>query len=112
MISLHYIIGCAALAYLLILYVNIILVYLRRKRLEQYLEPFMERFSLKRAALLAHLPSWLIVTVLIAFVFRNQTLELVSVDAWGGLFLTLIISGVSIVMALPIGIILALGRRS
>ena len=109
---LHYIISCAALAYLLTLYVNIILVYLRRKRLEQYLEPFMERFSLKRAALLAHLPSWLIVTVLIAFVFKNQTLEHVSVDAWGGLFLTLVISGVSIVMALPIGIILALGRRS
>ena len=109
---LHYIISCAALGYLLILYVNIALTYLNRKRLEQYLEPFMERFNQKNAALQAHLTSWMAVTVLIGFIFRNQALEYVSVDAWGGLLLTLIISGVSIVMALPIGIILALGRRS
>lgn len=108
----HYTIACAALAYLLLLYVNIGLTYLRYKRLEQYLEPFMARFSPKKATLLGHLTIWLLVTVLIAFIFRNQTLEHVSVDAWGGLLLTLIISGVSIVMALPIGIILALGRRS
>ncbi len=108
----HYTIACAALAYLLILYVNIVLTYLRCKRLEQYLEPFMARFSRKRATLWGHVTIWLLVTVLIAFIFRNQTLEHVPVDAWGGLFLTLIISGVSIVMALPIGIILALGRRS
>ncbi len=109
---LHYIISCAALACLIILYVNIILTYLHRRRLEQYLEPFIERFFQKKSTLLGYLLNWLIVTVLVAFIFRNQTLEFVSVDAWGGLFLTLIISGVSIVMALPIGIILALGRRS
>lgn len=108
----HYTIACAALGYLLILYVNIVLTYLRSKRIEQYLEPFMARFSQKNTTLLGHLTIWLIVTVLLAYIFRNQALEHVSVDAWGGLFLTLIISGVSIVMALPIGIILALGRRS
>ena len=109
---LHYIISCAALACLIILYVNIILTYLHRRRLEQYLEPFIERFFQKKSTLLGYLLNWLIVTVLVAFIFRNQTLEFVSVDAWGGLFLTLIISGFSIVMALPIGILLALGRRS
>ena len=99
--GLHYAISCAALAYLLIIYVNIFLTYLDCKRLEEYL-----------TTLPGHMGSWLIVTIIIASTFRNQSLELVSVDAWGGLFLTLIISGVSIVMALPIGIILALGRRS
>jgi len=108
----HYTVACAALAYLLILYVNIILTYLGCKRLEKYLEPFMVRFSQNNAVLWAYLGIWLLVTVLIAFTLRNQSLEHVFVDAWGGLFLTLIISGVSIVMALPIGIILALGRRS
>jgi len=110
--GLHYAISCAALAYLLILYANIILSYLNRKRLEQHLEPFIARFYEKKAILLGRLASWLLVTVVISITFRNQTLEFVSVDAWGGLFLTLVISGVSIVMALPIGIILALGRRS
>ncbi len=109
---LHYLIACTALAYLLMLYVNIILIYQHRKQLGQYLEPLMEHFYQKKAALLGYLTSWLIVTVLIVFAFQDLTLVLVSVDAWGGLFLTLIISGFSIVMALPIGILLALGRRS
>ena len=108
----HYTIACSAFAYLLILYVNIGLTYLRCKRIEQYLEPFIARFLQKNTILWAHVTIWLLVTVLLAFIFRNQTLVHVPVDAWGGLFLTLIISGVSIVMALPIGIILALGRRS
>ena len=51
-------------------------------------------------------------TILIETTLQNQKLDHVPTDLWGGLFLTLIISGFSIVMALPIGIILALGRRS
>jgi len=50
-----------------------------------------------------------------AIVFALQagwTLEEVSWVKWGGLFLTLVISGIGITMALPMGIILALGRRS
>ena len=39
-------------------------------------------------------------------------LEVVETAKWGGLMLTLILSAVGIVAALPIGIILALGRRS
>ena len=39
-------------------------------------------------------------------------LEPVPTDKWGGLALTLVISFVGIVAALPIGILLALGRRS
>ena len=39
---------------------------------------------------------------------------LTNVDTrlWGGLFLTLVIAGVGIVLSLPIGVLLALGRRS
>jgi len=39
-------------------------------------------------------------------------LEAVETTRWGGLFLTLVIASVAIMMALPIGILLALGRRS
>lgn len=39
-------------------------------------------------------------------------LEVVETSVWGGLFLTLVIAVTGIVMSLPIGILLALGRRS
>ena len=39
-------------------------------------------------------------------------LQVVPTPRWGGLFLTLVIAGVGIVASLPIGVILALGRRS
>ncbi|OOZ45367.1 amino acid ABC transporter permease [Solemya velum gill symbiont] len=39
-------------------------------------------------------------------------LELIETNMWGGLFLTLVLSFVGIVAALPLGILLALGRRS
>ncbi len=49
----------------------------------------------------------------ISFIYQS-TWELaeVSTTIWGGLFLTLVISGIGIASALPNGIILALGRRS
>lgn len=43
---------------------------------------------------------------------RGWALEGVSWTKWGGLFLTLVISGIGIASALPGGIFLALGRRS
>ncbi len=39
-------------------------------------------------------------------------LPVVSTDQWGGLMLTLVISAVGMVASLPLGILLALGRRS
>jgi len=42
----------------------------------------------------------------------NWVVEGVSWTKWGGLFLTLVISGIGIASSLPGGIILALGRRS
>jgi len=39
-------------------------------------------------------------------------LPIVETAVWGGLFVTLVVAGVGIVASLPIGIVLALGRRS
>ena len=52
--------------------------------------------------------------LLIAMVAYSSSWELEAVPTtnWGGLFLTLVISGIGIASALPNGIILALGRRS
>ncbi|GBD43229.1 Inner membrane amino-acid ABC transporter permease protein YhdY [bacterium HR40] len=46
--------------------------------------------------------------------FRGGILGLPSVETalWGGLFLTLVIAGVGITASFPLGILLALGRRS
>ncbi|SHK62836.1 amino acid ABC transporter membrane protein 2, PAAT family [Shimia gijangensis] len=42
----------------------------------------------------------------------SWTVEFVSWTKWGGLFLTMVISGIGIASSLPGGILLALGRRS
>ncbi|MCR9212581.1 MAG: amino acid ABC transporter permease [Proteobacteria bacterium] len=48
------------------------------------------------------------------FLFYGGTFGLTQVETseWGGLFLTLVLASVSIFVALPLGIVLALGRRS
>ena len=52
--------------------------------------------------------------VIAFFLFSGDAfgLEWVETSVWGGLFLTLVIAIVGCVMALPIGVVLALGRRS
>ncbi len=48
-----------------------------------------------------------------AYLWQSSwAVEFVTWTKWGGLFLTLVISGIGIASALPGGIILALGRRS
>lgn len=44
--------------------------------------------------------------------FGSVGLESVPTDKWGGLLLTLVLATVSILFSLPLGILLALGRRS
>ncbi|MBE0620731.1 MAG: amino acid ABC transporter permease [Burkholderiales bacterium] len=72
---------------------------------------FIKRFALKRwlAALI------LLVYPVIAFhLLVGGSFGLVHVETskWGGLFLTLVIAVVGMVAALPLGILLALGRRA
>ena len=50
--------------------------------------------------------------VLVFVAQMGWTVEVVPWSKWGGMFLTLVISGIGIASALPIGIVLALGRRS
>ena len=56
----------------------------------------------------------LIIYPIICVIMFSGAFGLVVVDTrlWGGLFLTLVIAGVGIVLSLPIGVMLALGRRS
>ncbi|HEX5077847.1 MAG TPA: amino acid ABC transporter permease [Geminicoccaceae bacterium] len=57
----------------------------------------------------------LLVYPLLAFILFHGGafgLPVVRTPLWGGLFLTLVIAGVGIASSLPIGILLALGRRS
>lgn len=55
----------------------------------------------------------LILCFVLTYVWQmSWNLEKVSWTKWGGLFLTLVVSGIGIASALPGGIILALGRRS
>ncbi|MCP3871478.1 MAG: amino acid ABC transporter permease [Gammaproteobacteria bacterium] len=72
---------------------------------------FLERFQRK---------GWLSAFILFIYPFIAYTLfyggslglKEVETSLWGGLMLTLVLSGVGIVASLPIGIVLALGRRS
>ena len=56
----------------------------------------------------------LIIFPIICVIMLSGGFGLVTVETrlWGGLFLTLVIAGVGIVLSLPIGVMLALGRRS
>ena len=103
-------------------------------RLDQFmygLYPEAERWRVDRAFLLLlvlfvalFVPglrrSWVVVAILIPYpiiawqLFYGGSfgLELVETSQWGGLFLTLVIAGVGIVASFPLGILLALGRRS
>ena len=60
--------------------------------------------------------SWLLLLPLSWFVFGgiegSSQLEAVPSSLWGGLMLTLILTGTALVLALPIGILLALGRQN
>ncbi len=72
---------------------------------------FIKRFSLKQwlgAAMLAFYP------VIAYYLLAGGSFGLAPVETskWGGLFLTLVIAVVGMVAALPLGILLALGRRA
>jgi general L-amino acid transport system permease protein len=56
----------------------------------------------------------LVYPVIAFYLFHGGAFGLreVATPLWGGLFLTLVIAGVGIVSSLPIGVLLALGRRS
>jgi general L-amino acid transport system permease protein len=61
--------------------------------------------------------AWLLSPILIYFMlfgklWRLDALPIVGTNLWGGLLLTFVLTIVGIVVSMPIGILLALGRRS
>ena len=66
--------------------------------------PYKRLNALFLFAILPFLAFWLL--------YGGLGLEVVQTRLWGGFMLTLVISCVGIVLALPLGILLALGRRS
>ncbi len=72
---------------------------------------FFENFT-KKAWLIAFLLIGYPVIAKILFAGGVFGLEQVDTEQWGGLMLTLIIATVGIIASLPIGILVALGRRS
>jgi general L-amino acid transport system permease protein len=68
------------------------------------------RFVTSRAVLIG----WFLSPILIVFLLRGVrgVLPLVSTNIWGGLMLTILLAAGGIVLSFPIGVLLALGRRS
>ena len=56
--------------------------------------------------------AWPVAYILWRLIARSQAFPAINVDTWGGLMLTLIIAVSVILLSFPIGMILALGRRS
>jgi len=52
------------------------------------------------------------IALVLYLLYGSSELAVVKTNLWGGLFLTLVISGIGITTALPTGIVLALARRS
>ncbi len=67
----------------------------------------------KRGVLIAWLLSPIVIYLLLyGKLWRLELMPVVDTNLWGGLLLTFVLSIVGIVVSMPIGILLALGRRS
>jgi general L-amino acid transport system permease protein len=68
--------------------------------------------QLRRAALVGWVAFLPVAMVLIYGLGDNTVLPTVATNIWGGLLLTLIIAGIGLTVSFPIGVVLAVGRRS
>ncbi|WP_409522526.1 amino acid ABC transporter permease [Nitrincola sp. MINF-07-Sa-05] len=109
---IHGVMTCLALSFLLMIYGNWLLSVLGRKGLDELFAPLLSHWFQRRVHLLSFIMSWLIMAVLVSFFVSQVALQPVAIERWGGLFLTFIIAGFAITMAIPVGVVLALGRRS
>lgn len=108
----HAVMGALALGFVVLLYVNLLMRLIGKQCCHTYFVAWFAKRSLRNASSLAFVASWLLVSAVMALLFYKVSLEPVPIDHWGGLFLTFIIAGFSISMAIPVGVVLALGRRS
>ena len=70
------------------------------------------RMGLRRFVLIGWLLSFFLTLFILYGFEKNEILPLVGTDKWGGLLLTFLLALVSIVVSFPLGVLLALGRRS
>lgn len=100
-------ISALGLTFFAVAMINLALELLTGRSFGKFLE---ERLGLEsfRSKALVVLALWVAVGVL----WSGVEFEVVRTVKWGGLFVTLVISGIGITFALPSGIVLALGRRS
>ena len=108
----HGLMTCFALAFVAILYINWVLSALGYQGVNTLFVPLLSRWVQRRIYFLSLMMTWLLIALVVALGLRFVELEPVAIERWGGLFLTFIIAGFAITMAIPIGVILALGRRS
>ncbi len=74
---------------------------------------FRNKKSVRRWIVVSWLVSLPVIGILlIGFVRGGSFMPLVSEEMWGGLLLTLILALTAIVLSFPLGVLLALGRRS
>lgn len=103
---------CFALAFLVMLYMNWVLSALDYKGVNEWFLPLVSRWAERRIHLMSFIVVWVLIALVIALGLSLVSLEPVAIERWGGLFLTFIIAGFAITMAIPVGVVLALGRRS
>lgn len=70
------------------------------------------RAPYKKAAALYFFVALPILSVMLLLGFAPLGLSYVPTSLWGGILVTIVVSSVGIVFSLPIGVVLALGRRS
>lgn len=100
-------ISALGLTMFLVAMINVALEFMTGRSFGQTLEDRFGMESIKSKALVV-VGLW----ILVALAWSTVDFEIVRTVKWGGLFVTLVISGIGITFALPAGIILALGRRS
>ncbi len=100
-------ISALGLTMFLLAMLNVVLEFTTGRSFGRTLE---QRFKLEatRWKALVVVACWIVV----ALAWSTVEFEIVRTVKWGGLFVTLVISGIGITFALPSGVILALGRRS
>lgn len=72
----------------------------------------VQQFESTLMRLVARLAAAGVVVFVVRAVYRAVDLQGIGWDAWSGLHLTLMVSAIAIVLAFPLGLLLALARRS
>lgn len=109
---IHMVFTSLAAGYFILLYLNWMLCAAGQSSLPEMVTPLTSKLFRRGQHMNGFLLVWAVLSILCGVALAQVHLEPVPVDRWGGLFLTLIIASFAITMSIPVGILLALGRRS